>query len=198
MTKATLSAAAFLACILAANYVTTEYGLIPVGFGLMATAGTYFAGLTFVLRDAVQDTVRAGLTRETRGRGHMAGVVEVSTPKDWLVALPVVGLVILGAALSYLIADPFIALASGMAFLAAELADLAVYTPLRRRGYIRAAIASNVVGSVVDTLLFLWIAGFGITGGIVAGQLVGKLTMTALAVAVVLAVRASRRSSVTA
>lgn len=160
----------FLACILAANYVTTEYGMIPVGFGFVATAGTYLAGLSFVLRDAVQDTA-----------GRWAAV----------------GLAVIGALLSYLIADPFIALASGVAFLAAELADLAVYTPLRKRGYIRAAVASNIVGAVVDTFLFLWIAGFPIAGAW-QGQMVGKVAVTAVVVALVIGARSLSTSRIRA
>lgn len=54
-TAAFAAAISFLACIVVANYVTTEHGMIAVGFGLTATAGTYFAGLTFVLRDTTQD-----------------------------------------------------------------------------------------------------------------------------------------------
>lgn len=159
---------AFLATILAANYVTTEYGLIPVGFGLTATAGTYFAGLMFVLRDSIQDTA-----------GRVWAIVAIAA----------------GAVLSFAVADPFIALASGVAFGVSEIADLAVYTPLRRRGYVRAAVASNVVGAVVDTLLFLWIAGFGVTGSAVGGQLVGKLTVTAVVVGLVLLVRTQRKAA---
>lgn len=163
-TLAALAAATFLACILLANYVTTEYGMVPVGFGLVATAGTYLAGLTFVLRDSVQDAYGKAAT---------------------------LCLVVLGAGLSYLVSDPFIALASGVAFLASELADLAIYTPLRKRGYIRAAIASNVVGAFVDTVLFLWIAGFPIADAI-AGQMVGKVAVTAAVVALVAAYRVRR------
>jgi uncharacterized PurR-regulated membrane protein YhhQ (DUF165 family) len=156
-------ALAFLTCILAANYVTTEYGMVWV-FGLTATAGTYFAGLPFVLRDSIQDT-----------SGKWA----------------VVALIVTGAALSFLISAPFIALASGVAFLASELADLAVYTPLRRRGYLRAAVASNVVGAVLDTFLFLWIAGFPVWAS-APGQIVGKLAVTGVAVLVVSAGRRYR------
>lgn len=168
---ALLSAAAFLSCVVAANYVTTHHGLVPVGFGLTATAGTYLAGITFVLRDSVQD-----------GLGRLASI----------------GLVLAGAVVSYLIADPFIALASGVAFLAAEIADLAIYTPLRSRGYVRAAVASNIVGAVVDTLLFLWIAGFALTAAVFAGQIIGKLVVTAAVVALVLAVRGVARCSTSA
>lgn len=155
------AAVAFLACILAANYVTTEFGVVPVSPWHMATAGTWLAGVMFVLRDAAQD---------------MLG-------KRWTLAL-----IAAGAGLSFAVADPFIALASGVAFLVSEVSDFAVYTPLRRRGYIRAAVASNIVGALVDTLLFLWIAGFPIIGAW-QGQMVGKLTITG---AVVLAVAAAR------
>jgi hypothetical protein len=159
-----ITAAAFIGCILLANYVTTEYGMVPVGFGLMATAGTYFAGLTFVLRDSLQDAVG-----------------------KWAVMV----LIIFGALLSYLVSDPFIALASGVAFLVSEVADLLVYSPLRRRGYIRAAVASNVVGAFVDTVLFLWIAGFPIADAI-AGQMVGKLAVTLVVVLAVAGYRVRR------
>jgi uncharacterized PurR-regulated membrane protein YhhQ (DUF165 family) len=159
------AAVGFIATILAANYVTTEYGMVPVGFGLVATAGTYFAGLAFILRDTVQDT-----------SGRRA----------------VLALIAAGAALSYAISDPFIATASAVAFLLSEGADFAVYTPLRKRGYIRAAFASNLVGSVVDTIVFLTIAGFPLRQAF-AGQLVGKMAVTGVVIAGVAAVRYSRR-----
>jgi uncharacterized PurR-regulated membrane protein YhhQ (DUF165 family) len=162
MPRRILAALGFLATILAANYATSTYGLVAVGFGLTATAGTYFAGLAFVLRDAVQDT-----------SGRLAALA----------------LIVVGAALSYAVADARIALASGVAFALSELADLAAYTPLRRRGYVRAAVASNVVGAVVDTFAFLTIAGFPVTGSTVAGQLVAKLTVTAVVVVAVLGAR---------
>jgi uncharacterized PurR-regulated membrane protein YhhQ (DUF165 family) len=158
-----LSVVAYLASIVAANWLTAEYGLAAVGFGLVATAGTYMAGLAFVARDAVQDT---------------AGRV-------WALAA-----LVAGAGLSWLVASPQLAIASGVAFGLSELADMAIYTPLRKRGYVRAAVASNLVGSVVDTLLFLWLAGFGLAPLVVAGQLVGKAWVTAAVVGVVVVTRA--------
>jgi uncharacterized PurR-regulated membrane protein YhhQ (DUF165 family) len=162
---AAITAILFLTCIIAANYVTTRLGMVPVGFGLVATAGTYFAGATFILRDALQD---------------VAG-------KRWTLAV-----IAAGAVLSFFVSAPFIALASAVAFGLSELADLAVYTPLRKRGYIRAAIASNIVGALIDTVVFLWIAGFPIMQAL-PGQMVGKLLVTAAAVALVIIVRTNRR-----
>jgi hypothetical protein len=82
-------------------------------------------------------------------------------------------------------------------FRIAECAEMAVYTPLRDRGWARAVLASNTIGAVVDTLLFLTLAGFPVTTATVGGQLVGKLAWaTLLPVAAVLAVRRARRGRV--
>ncbi|SFK32007.1 hypothetical protein SAMN05216467_2871 [Cellulomonas sp. KH9] len=160
-----------------ANYLTTRLGFVPVGFGLSATAGTFAAGAALALRDVTQDSLGR--------RGVLAVVVA-------------------GAGLSFLLADPFIALASAAAFLLSELADFAVYTPLRRRSrlgdrrWAAAVIASNVVGAVVDTVVFLTVA-FGAAAVLPAtpGQLVGKAWATVAFLAVGWAVsRAVLRESV--
>ena len=48
--------------------------------------------------------------------------------------------------------------AQNHAFLVSELADLAVYEPIRKRGWLPAVVASNIVGICVDSALFLWLA----------------------------------------
>jgi uncharacterized PurR-regulated membrane protein YhhQ (DUF165 family) len=45
----------YIATIFAANWAIVTFGIVPVGFGLMAPAGVYFVGLAFTLRDAVQE-----------------------------------------------------------------------------------------------------------------------------------------------
>jgi uncharacterized PurR-regulated membrane protein YhhQ (DUF165 family) len=95
--------------------------------------------------------------------------------------------------LSFAISAPVIALASGVAFLLSEGADFAIYTPLRKRGYIRAAVASNLIGTVVDTVIFLTIAGFPLWQSF-PGQVVGKLLVTGVAVVLVVSVRLVRRA----
>ncbi|MER9469412.1 VUT family protein [Mesorhizobium sp. M0482] len=63
----------------------------------------------------------------------------------------------IGAILSAGFASPALVVASTAAFLLSEFADLAVYTPLQRRRFMRAVIASSVVSLVVDSMLFLWL-----------------------------------------
>ena len=70
-------------------------------------------------------------------------------------------------------------MASTAAFLVSELADFAVYTPLQARGLVLAVLASSLVGLVVDSVLFLWLA-FG-SLDFLAGQIVGKIWMVRLA-----------------
>lgn len=154
--------AAFLALAVTANWLTATYGLIPVGIGLTATAGTWCAGLVLLARDWVHDA---------SGRGV------------------VLACIIVGAALSWAMTNPALALASAAAFAVSELADLAVYTPLRKSGWVKAAIASNLVGSVADTVVFLALAGFPIWQAM-PGQIFAKTTATAVVVGVVVAARA--------
>lgn len=158
-------AAALLATVVGANLAIAHIGLVPVGPGLVAPAGVYLAGLAFTLRDGLH---------EAGGRG-------------W-----VLGAVLAGAALSALLAGPQLAAASGLAFLASELADYAVYAPLRRRGWLGAVVASNLVGLAVDSALFLWLAGLGMA--LLPGQLLGKLWMTGLAVLLIGAWRGLARA----
>lgn len=164
-----LLAAAYIGTIVAANWAVATYGVIPVGLGLLAPAGVLFAGLAFTLRD---------LLHEAAGIG-------------WTIAA-----IFAGTAVSLAVAGPGLALAAGAAFLLSELADLAVYTPLRRRRWLLAVGLSNTVGLVVDSALFLWLA-FG-SLAFLPGQIVGKLWMTLAALVVLAAIRARRRTVVAA
>lgn len=146
----------YIATVFAANWAIDRFGVVSVGFGLVAPAGVYFAGLAFTLRDITQDTL---------GR-------------SWVVVA-----IVVGALLSAIVSTQF-ALASATAFLVSELFDFAVYTPLRERNWIGAVALSNVVGLVTDSVLFLWIA-FG-SLDFLSGQIVGKTWMTILAVGVLM------------
>lgn len=152
--------AAFLACIPAANWLIGNVGttcipqgpcLIPVAPGLMAPSGVLLIGAALALRDAVQETL---------GRA-------------W-----VLGLVLAGSALSLTFSPPALAVASAAAFLLSELADFAVYDRLRQRGLALAVLLSGVVGAILDSLLFSWLA-FG-TIGWAPGLILAKLYASAI------------------
>ena len=164
------AALAFVVSIVAANYVTTRYGFVGVGLGLTATAGTFLAGLALGLRDIIHDAL---------GRGVVLAVI------------------LIGAVVSYAVSDPRIATASAFAVLLSELADLAVYEPLRRRAWAAAVLASNTVGAFVDTVAFLWLAGF-FAWGAVEGQMVGKVVWATLVPLGLIYAARSARSAVAA
>lgn len=64
----------------------------------------------------------------------------------------------LAVALSVALATPRIAIASGSAFLVAQLLDVRVFDRLRRRVWWVPPFVSSLIGSVVDTALFFTLA----------------------------------------
>ena len=151
----------YVMVIVAANWAIQRWGVVSVGFGLAAPAGVYFAGLVFSIRDALHET----------------------SNKYWII-----GAIIVGALVSYSLEDGGkIAVASGSAFLLSEFADFAVYSPLRAKGKIKALLASNVVGLVADSILFLYLA-FG-SLEFLSGQVVAKAYMTVGVILIMFAYR---------
>jgi uncharacterized PurR-regulated membrane protein YhhQ (DUF165 family) len=160
-TEGLIALALFALTIPVANWMIGHVGtvcvpdgpcLVPVAPGLAAPSGVLMIGLALVLRDIVQR--RLG-------------------PKVALLAIAA------GAAISAFLAPPAIIVASTAAFLLSELADFAVYTPLQRRHFVLAVVASSILGLVVDSIVFLYLA-FG-SLDFVAGQIVGKAWMVLLA-----------------
>lgn len=144
--------AAFVATVYAANWLIEHYGVVSVGFGYVAPAGVFAAGLALVLRDIVHRTLGPYVV--------IAGILA-------------------GAALSYTVSPAF-ATASAVAFLLSELADMGVYTPLARRSFLGAVVLSNTVGLIVDSVVFLWLAFESLE--FLRGQMLGKAWMTLAAI----------------
>lgn len=167
--KLTAALAAYAAAIIGANLLTHHAGFVGVGFGLTASAGALAAGFALLARDAVREA---------------AGV----NWRWW-----VLGAIAAGAVVSVAMTTPMLAVASGVAFVGAELVDLVVYERARRRGFATAALASNAVSAPLDSLVFLWLAPFPLAWPAFAGQVVAKwLWATALPVCLYLI--ASRRA----
>lgn len=151
----------FCLTIPAANWMIGHLGtvcipkgpcVLPVAPGLVAPSGVLMIGAALVLRDLVQ-----------RRLGVEFGI----------------GAIVAGAAISAGVAPPSLVIASATAFLLSEFADFAVYTPLARRRLVTAVFASSMVGLVVDSVLFLWLA-FG-SLDFLPGQIVGKAWMVLIA-----------------
>jgi uncharacterized PurR-regulated membrane protein YhhQ (DUF165 family) len=160
---------AFGLTIPAANWMIGNVGtvcvpngpcLIPVAPGIMAPSGVLMIGVALVLRDLVQRRLGVGFSAAA---------------------------VVVGSVLSAWVAPPSLVIASGVAFLLSELADLAVYTPMARRKLIAAVVASSVVGLVVDSIVFLWLA-FG-SLEFLPGQVIGKAWMVLLSIPFVIYLR---------
>ncbi len=75
---------------------------------------------------------------------------------------------------SAVLATPRIAVASGTAFLAAQLLDIRVFDRLRQGTWWRAPLVSSAIGSTVDTALFFSLA-FALTGLPWIGWAIGDL-----------------------
>ncbi len=159
-TKIALLLAAYAATIPTANWMIANIGtvcgpsgpcLVPVWPGVLAPSGVLAIGFALVLRDLVHKRAGAGM------------------------ALVAVGV---GTLISLWVAPPALALASALAFLFSELADLAVYAPLYRRRLALAVVLSGTAGAVVDSTVFLWLA-FGDLSHL-EGQIIGKLYASVL------------------
>tara|TARA_Y100001934_G_scaffold73298_1_gene91109 strand:- start:227 stop:790 length:564 start_codon:yes stop_codon:yes gene_type:complete len=152
---------AYVGIIVMANRAIQVWGVVEIGFGLMAPAGVFFAGLAFSVRDGLHET----------------------SNRNWIISA-----ILIGSIVSFLIEGDYgntipggvipLAFASGLAFLFSEFADYAVYSPLRKTGKVIALIASNIVGLVLDSILFLYLA-FG-SLEFLDGQVVAKGYMTIL------------------
>jgi queuosine precursor transporter len=134
--------------IVVANVVTSHFDQIPAGLGLLVPAGTYAAGITFGLRDSISDY-----------GGRLLVVLSIAT----------------ASVLSFVVADPAIAWASLAAFAVAEGADFLIYERMRSAGYvILAVVASNTIGSLIDTTVFLGLAPWPWSTAAFIGQLLVK------------------------
>jgi queuosine precursor transporter len=166
---AAVAFAVYVAAIALSNYLITHVGiptgtgvyLTPVGFGLYAPSGVWAAAVSFPARDVTQ---RLG--------GRSLGVLAI----------------FVGAAVSWRISNPHIAVASGLTYLCSESADFAVYTPLQRRWFVPAVFASGCVAIVVDSFVFLHLAGIYSTAAL-EGLILGKFWVILAALPVTWALR---------
>tara|TARA_R110001583_G_scaffold165295_1_gene317866 strand:- start:25489 stop:26088 length:600 start_codon:yes stop_codon:yes gene_type:complete len=135
--KATLFGILAMAVTVVASNILVEYPL-PGVLADWLTYGAFTYPVAFLVTDLTN-----------RARGAQAARVVVLAG----FAIAVV--------LSLIFADTRIALASGTAFLIAQLLDVTVFDKLRQASWWKAPLVSSGIGSLVDTTLFFSIAFVG-------------------------------------
>lgn len=124
-----------MAAIVAASNVLVQYPFRHFGLQDLLTWGAFTYPVAFLVTD---------LTNRRFGPVAARRVVLAG----FLIAV----------ALSVWLATPRIAIASGTAFLAAQMLDVTIFDRLRRQAWWRAPLISTFIGSVVDTIIFFNIA----------------------------------------
>ncbi len=159
----------YLAVIVFANIITAKFP--PFEWGMFIIPyGTLFIGVTFILRDLVQNKY---------GRAKTYGII--------LLAL------VLSGISSNLLGDTlWIVFASALSFLISETTDTEIYTRLNLPITMR-VLYSGIVGGILDSIVFVVIglspigAGFlpwNLVGYAILGQIVFKILMQFAGVAV--------------
>lgn len=143
----------YIATVLILNIGFSYVPMIDLGFGMFSPMAIV-AGLVFVVRDFAQ-----------RKAGHWV-----------LVAM------LIATVLSFLLANPFVAVASALAFGVAEIADYLVYT-LTKKPFHQRILISSIVSTPIDTVVFLLgISAFtwGTFGLMIFAKLIAAVVIWAL------------------
>ncbi|MBI6630671.1 queuosine precursor transporter [Pontibaca salina] len=140
MSRAHLPGIFAMAAIVVASNI-----LVQFLFGQWLTWGAFTYPLAFLVTDLMNRVYGAGPARKVVFIGFLVGV-----------ACSLIGTQIIGEF------GPLVtlrvAIASGTAFLSAQMLDVAIFSALRRRVWWQAPLTSTLIGSAVDTALFFAIA----------------------------------------
>ncbi len=128
-----------------ATVVVASNILVQFLFGQWLTWGAFTYPLAFLVTDVMNRVYGAATARKVVFAGFLVGV-----------ACSLVGTQIMGEFGPLVTLR--IALGSGLAFLTAQLLDVAIFDRLREGTWWRAPLVSTFVGSAVDTALFFTIA----------------------------------------
>lgn len=139
MTRLLPGIVAMAAVVVASNI------LVQFLFGQWLTWGAFTYPIAFLITDVMNRVYGAPTARRVVFAGFLIGV-----------ACSLIGTQIMGE-FGPLVTSR-IALGSGIAFLTAQLLDVAIFDRLRAGAWWRAPLASTIVGSSVDTFLFFTIA----------------------------------------
>ena len=140
MTRAHLPGILAMAAIVVASNILVQHLL-----GDWLTWGAFTYPLAFLVTDIMNRLYGAGPARTVVFVGFIVGIF-----------CSLVGTQIMG---EYGPLVTFrVAIASGTAFLVAQLLDVGIFSAMRRSAWWKAPLASTIIGSSVDTALFFFIA----------------------------------------
>ncbi|MCJ7875032.1 queuosine precursor transporter [Phaeobacter sp. J2-8] len=130
-----------MAAIVVASNVLVQFLILD---GLL-TWGAFTYPLAFLVTDVMNRVYGAGPARRVVFAGFVTGVI-----------CSLIGsqIMLQGDGYSYAAVPLRIAVASGVAFLVAQLTDIAVFNRFRSGRWWRAPLISTLVGSALDTVLF--------------------------------------------
>ena len=121
--------------VVVASNILVQYPFDHLGMKDILTWGAFTYPIAFLVND---------LTNRTYGKAAARRVV-------------IAGFVI-AVTLSFYLATPRIAIASGTAFLTGQLLDIQVFDRLRRQSWWKAPFMATVFGSMLDTAIFFTMA----------------------------------------
>ena len=128
-----------------ATIVVASNILVQFLFGQWLTWGAFTYPFAFLVTDVMNRVYGVGPARKVVLAGFVVGVI-----------CSLIGTQIIGEFGPLVTLR--IAMASGLAFLTAQMLDVAVFDRLRRGRWWRAPLASTLVGSSVDTAIFFTVA----------------------------------------
>ena len=123
--------------------------LVQFLFGNWLTWGAFTYPLAFLVTDLMNRLYGPGPARKVVFAGFVVGI---------LCSLIGTQIMLQGDGFSYPAVTLRIAIGSGLAFLTAQLMDVAIFDRLRQGAWWRAPLASTLIGSTLDTALFFTIA----------------------------------------
>lgn len=126
---------AAMAAVVVASNILVQHPFEPFGLADFLTWGAFTYPFAFLVNDLTNRRFGPEAARRVAFAGFAVAVV-----------------------LSAILATPRIALASGTAFLVAQLVDVRIFDRLRHGSWWRAPLASSLIGSALDTALFFTLA----------------------------------------
>ena len=144
MTRTHLPGILVMAAIVVASNI-----LVQFLFGQWLTWGAFTYPLAFLVTDVMNRVYGVRAARRVVAAGFVVGVI---------CSLIGTQIMLQGDGYTYPAVTLRIAIGSGLAFLTAQLMDIAVFDRLREGRWWRAPLASTLVGSSLDTALFFTIA----------------------------------------